>query len=334
MRVLVPTAGRRNILLDAVRRCPQVTRLVTTEVDFTAPGVVSADVCYRVPRSADPAYIAALERIIRRERISHVLPLADLDLVGLAGCRERFAALGAALVAVPDATIDLCMDKWASHTMLEGLGVPVPHTVRLDELPPDGHGATYPACLKPRHAGMKNSPWYFFARLAGPQDLAAQRTRCAGREGDYLVQEHLEGRMEINVDFFARAGSLRRLVTLHRRGFGAGGGITRGTTIPCDPRIKTMTETIVSALHYDGPGNFQVWRDDAGGLAVTEINPRFSNSSALVCIPAGENYFELLFRMLGGEDVPPRFDAYELLTVTCAYAPVVVREDALVDPFA
>lgn len=334
MRVLVPTAGRRNILLDAIRSCPQVTRLVTTEIDFTAPGVTAADVCYRAPRTELPEFLDCMESICRRERITHILPLSDLDLIRFAGCGDRFGALGTAVLSVPEAAVHLCMDKWATHRFLMDIGIPVPETVRFDTVSEDGSGVSYPVCLKPRSAGMKSSKWYYFARLGGPEDLLRERVRLIGREAEYLVQEHLEGRRELNIDFYAQGGELKRLVALHRHGWGAGGGITRGTTIPCPPQVRDMAEKIIRALSYDGPGNFQVWEDAAGKYAVTEINPRFSNSSALVCIPAGENFFGLLFDSLAGRDVPSRFDAYKMLTVTCAYVPKVVSEDVLEDPFA
>lgn len=334
MRVLVPTAGRRNILLDAIRQCPQVTRLVTTEIDYTAPGVIAADVCYRVPPSGAPTYLDAVESICRREGITHILPLADLDLERFAAQRERFGALGASVVCAPQDTVNLCMDKWRTHSFLRELDIPLPWTAPLPDAAADPERVPFPVCLKPGHAGMKNSPDYFFQRLETPAELATWRERLGDRAPRYLVQEHLEARRELNVDFFAIRGSVRRVVVLHRHGWGAGGGITRGTTVPCPPEVASMTQRLVAALNYDGPGNFQVWTDDSGGYAVTEINPRFSNSSALVGIPAGENFFRHLFDVLAGGDVPPRTNGYAMLTVTCAYAPRVVSDEALVDPFA
>lgn len=327
MRILIPTAGNRSVLIHAFRDQADVSCVVTTEIDALAPGSYFADRCYHVPRSASPGYLEAIEEIVRKERIDLLVPLADLDLVRFARERGRFTARGVTVWAAADETIELAMDKWQSYHLFRALDIPTPDTRLFSEALASATGLRFPLYLKPRHAGMKSSPRYLFSLLQDGADLEYFARKLRGQEQDYLVQESLLDGREINVDFFVQDCQLKRLVTLYRLKAGNGGGIIRGETIPCDPRLRSVVERLCARLDFRGAANIQAFALPDGRLLVTEINPRFSNSSALVVRPAGVDFYALTLRMARGEAISAEFDNYRMLRVTSAYQPFVVAEN-------
>lgn len=324
MRILIPTAGNRSLLISAFREQDQVERVITTEIDELAPGNYSADKVYDVPRSSDPKFLGILESICQNENINLLVPLADLDLVRFTKERERFEKLGVKVLAVPEHTLDLSMDKLLSFNLFRQLEIPTPNTKTLAEAIQELSLVKYPVYLKPRYAAMKNSPRYFFKLLEDIDDLQYYCRKLAGQEEDYLLQDPLMLGREINVDFFVQNGQLKRLVPLYRLKAGDGGGIIRGKTIPCDRRIHEYVEKLVSELEFYGAANIQLFAFEDGRLLVTEINPRFSNSSALVVRPAGVDFFDLTLKMLKNEVILPEFDNYRMVAVTSCYQPILV----------
>jgi carbamoyl-phosphate synthase large subunit len=329
MRVLIPTAGNRSLLISAFREQDEVTRVITTEIDELAPGVYYADKCYWVPRSDDPSYPEALEAICRKEKIDLIVPIADLDLIRLVGERERFAEVGAKMWAAPQETVDLAMDKLATVELFCRLGIPTPKTTTLEQASQRKDSLEFPIYLKPRHAGMKNSPRYLFSLLEDTQDLEYFGRKLKSGAGDYLLQEPLLNGQEINADFFVQDKELKRLVTAYRLKAGDGGGIIRGRTIPCDPQIRVFVEKLVSQIEFHGAAQLQVFKLETGDYKAIEINARFSNSSVLCARPAGVDFFALTIDMLRGQEIVPGFDNYEMLAVTSAYKPILVKDDGV-----
>jgi carbamoyl-phosphate synthase large subunit len=328
MRLLIPTAGNRSVLLEAFGAQPSVQRVVSTEIDPLAPGAQFADRCYAVPRSADPQFIPALISICGQEDIDWLVPLADLDVIRFAEEASRFEQVGVRTWHAPPKTIELSMDKWRTWQLFDELNIDQPRTCRLS----DAAGVDamdLPTYLKPRHAGMKNSPRYFFTPIQNEAELDYFRNRLADEQDDYLLQEPLISGREINVDFFVQDGQLKRLVTLYRLKAGDGGGIIRGKTIPVDPRVRRVVDKLVEAVPFHGASNIQMFEMPDGRLLTTEINPRFSNSSALVVRPAGVDFFDLTIRMMKDETIEPSFDDFRMLAVTSAYAPMVLEDPQL-----
>ncbi|CAN1209704.1 ATP-grasp domain-containing protein [Tumidithrix helvetica PCC 7403] len=330
MKILIPTAGNRSLLISAFREQKQVEEVITTEIDELAPGNYSAHRSYHVPRSTDPRFLEVLENICQDENIKLLVPLADLDLVRFTQERERFAKLGVKVLAVPERTLNLSMDKLQTFYLFRQLGIPTPHTMTLAEAQQGLNLVKYPVYLKPRYAGMKNSPRYFFKLLDDVEDLEYYCRKLKGQEEDYLLQDPLMQGREINVDFFVQDGELKRLVPLYRLKAGDGGGIIRGKTIPCDRRIREYVEKLVSELEFYGATNIQLFAFEDGSLLVTEINPRFSNSSALVVRPAGVDFFDLTLKMLQNETISPEFDNYRMIAVTSCYQPILVDKSCFV----
>ena len=74
MRILIPTAGNRSLLISAFKNLSEVEKVVTTEIDEFAPGNFAAHKSYKVPRSLDPEYMDAIEALCIKEEIQIIFP--------------------------------------------------------------------------------------------------------------------------------------------------------------------------------------------------------------------------------------------------------------------
>ncbi len=326
LRIMIPTAGNRSVLISAFREQDLVERVITTEIDELAPGGYFADKCYKVPRSKAPGFLKVLEQICKKEKIDLLVPLADLDLIRFAKVQDRFNTIGVEVWAAPQRTLKLSIDKWQTYKLLRRLKIPTPETQLLSDADVSKLRSGYPCYLKPRFVAMKNSPDYFFKLIENSQELKYYINNLKGKEKQYLIQESLLNGKEINVDFFVQNRELKRLVTLYRLKAGEGGGIIRGETIPCDPIIKKMAENLITDVDFKGAANFQVYDMGKDRYLLTEINPRFSNSSAICVRPAGVDFFDLTLKMFNGENIKPKFNNYRMLKVTTSYQLIVVKK--------
>jgi len=326
MRVLLPTAGNRSIILDIWRKTSNVEKVITTEIDPLAPGILCADKCYQVSRSDSAEFANEVNAICRMESIDLIVPLADLDLLVFSKERERFLGSSIDILIAGREAIDLSVDKLKTYEFFKGLGVPTPLTVLLRDGIENTGGIRYPQYLKPRYVSMKNSSKYMFAFIKDRYDLEYYGRKLDGEHDFYLLQEYLGYGKEINVDFFVQDNELKRVVTLYRLKAGQGGGITRGQTIPCHPEIKKFVENIVDHINFFGPANIQVYDLGDEKFKVTEINPRFSNSAALCVHAAGVDYFDLAVKMLNGEIIDPEFDNYRMIYASTGLHRVVVEK--------
>lgn len=107
------------------------------------------DVFERVPTTEDAqAYIGALCAFIKRESISLVIPLTDLEVDVLCACKDELAALGAQVCTPEESVVRLCRDKLKMAEALNQAGI----CRTIPTLPAqavNASAASYPMMLKP-----------------------------------------------------------------------------------------------------------------------------------------------------------------------------------------
>jgi glutathione synthase/RimK-type ligase-like ATP-grasp enzyme len=126
-RVLVPGAGSGsgNNLIRSLRAGDRSIAVVGCHDDRFTLKKSAADRNHLVPHAADPGFIEALRRVVRRERIDLVMPNSDLDVRTVSLRRARLPCR----VFLPrHAVVRLCQDKYALTAFLAARDVPVPRT--------------------------------------------------------------------------------------------------------------------------------------------------------------------------------------------------------------
>jgi carbamoyl-phosphate synthase large subunit len=104
-----------------------------------------------------------------------------------------------------------------------------------------------------------------------------------------------------------------------------GGESIKGMTIK-DEQLIDFGRKVSEALGIIGPANVQCFREPDGGLAVTDVNPRFGGGFPLPTA-AGSRYPELALALANGEQPATRLGEFrEGVVMTRFFAQVILEE--------
>jgi carbamoyl-phosphate synthase large subunit len=308
--VLFTCAGQRVDIVEAFRRAGATALAV--DVNELAPALYAADRRALVPPVADPGYLAALAALVEEHGVELVVPLADLDHRLLAARRAELGAL--VLLPGPD-TIGLCEDKYESHLFFEANGIPTPPTWLEGDLPGD---LAFPVLVKARR-GFGSRHIY---RAADPGELefflgyttaeSMVQRACTGEEFSIDVFCDLDGRC---------LGAIPRTMIESK-----GGESIKGMTIR-DEELIEHGRAVAETMGIVGPANIQCFREPAGSLPVTDVNPRFGGGFPLPTA-AGSGYPELALALARGERPEPRLGEFrEGVVMTRFFSQVILERD-------
>lgn len=297
VNVLFTSVGRRVELVRAFKRAYAELdldgRLSATDLDPLAPALQEVDEVHLVPPLTDPSYVDALVEICQRDKVDLVFPLIDPDAPVLAANRATLEATGARLVVLPDTSVDIVSDKWATLGFLSGEGVPTPETWLQEQR--TARDLTFPVFIKPRRGS------------AGKQTFLVNNEKEHAFFVDYVedpvLQEYVGG-PEVTSDVVCDLrGEVLGIVSRERIEVRAG-EVAKGKTI-YDPEIERHCVTIARALEAVGPITVQCLRK-GGEPLFTEINPRFAGGVPLA-IAAGADFPKWLLASVSGLpcEIPP-----------------------------
>src|SRR6185437_12858321 len=132
-RVLVTEAGTgaSEYLIRSLRANDDEFDIVGCHWDQFFLRNSSAERRWMVPAPSAPAYAAAIQHIVERERIDLILPNADESVAALSAARRRFPGR---LLLPRHSVVRLCQDKYALSKFLSRHNVPVPKTLAVTHL--------------------------------------------------------------------------------------------------------------------------------------------------------------------------------------------------------
>jgi carbamoyl-phosphate synthase large subunit len=308
--VLFTCAGQRVDIVTAFREAGATT--VAVDVDQLAPALYHADRRALVPRVDDFGYVAALRDLVDLHDIRLIVPLTDLDHHVLADAREQ---LGGALVLVSGVeTVARCSDKYLAHQFFVEQGIGSPPTWLPTALPRE---LPFPVLVKARRGF--GSRHIYRATNRAELDFFLDYTTA-----DSMVQALCSGK-EFSIDVFCDLSG-RCLAAIPRTMIESKGGESiKGMTIK-DEQLIDFGRKVSEALGIIGPANVQCFREPDGGLAVTDVNPRFGGGFPLPTA-AGSRYPELALALANGEQPAPRLGEFrEGVVMTRFFAQVILEE--------
>ena len=283
-RVLVTGAGGPSgiSILRALEDTPLT--LLAGDIDPFAAGLYLVDATRRsiLPRGDDPRFTDDLLARCEREAIDVLVPTVDSELLPLARRREEFAAAGVTLVLASEATLAVCLDKWALAERCHGR-VRGPATVVVDARVRPA-SIPLPAIVKPR-SGSGSRGIRLLERRAELEALE--------RDGTLLVQEHLPG-----PGVLARRARPRRRPRRRGRAARAAEGRLgdRGHGPDAARRCAGRASPARSpqAIELTSVANVQVKLAADGEPALLEVNARFPGTMPLTVaagvLPGGPHH--------------------------------------------
>ena len=316
--VLVTAIGSFSAT-ESIRRLARAGyRVVGCDIYPAELVVNSRDVSafYQVPlATTGEGYLEAVADIVRRERVSYVLPSTDFEVDAFGGCRE----LGGALVCCPDSgSVAVCRDKLRTFEVVSRafpeLCVP---TWRGDAVPGD---LSYPAILKPRNGRSSSG----LRRLRGAGDLAAAR---AGEDASGLVVQPAVSGSVVTVDVVRCRESGSCVAVPREELLRTPNGAGTSVRVFRDEALSEAARRVAALLDVNGCVNLEFISSDEG-YRLLECNPRLSGGVAFTCQVAYDCVLNHL-RCFQGLEIEPLGD-YPETYLARRYEETVMRvvEDA------
>lgn len=300
--VLITPVNGRNAgteAYQALRLSGRAGRIIVTDIIPFSYGAHLGEEFHVQPYASSAAYLPFLRRLIRREKITVLIPGSDYELRTVARHRAELERLGARLLINNTATVDLCLDKGRLPEHLRARGCAVPRTCilrRADSWAAVRRAVGSPCIVKPRavsggSAGVR--------LLQGVADWRAFVRETRGGTDNYIAQEYIDaaaaeytvGVMSAPDGTLISSFALRRdfsnsasvILRVARRGGGepliVSSGLSQGRADDY-PAVRRAAEQVARAVGSTGPLNVQGrWRNRC--FHVFEINPRFSGTTAV-----------------------------------------------------
>ncbi|MFQ5898548.1 MAG: ATP-grasp domain-containing protein [Candidatus Methylomirabilia bacterium] len=251
------------------------------------------------PASGEAAYLAALQRIARSEKIDVLIPTLDPEALLCASGRRSLARMRVRTLLPSDSAI-----RRRAKTTLPELapqtGFNVPRTLVV----------TSRAALD---TALRQLPLPFFlkgsfadAKLVMTADHAyLEFDRLSARWGlPLLAQERVAGdELDVAV-LYGGDGRLVGAVPMRKLGITNEGKAWAGVTLDA-PDVVTLSDRLMRALGWAGAAELEIIRDrTSGALYLLEVNPRFP-AWVYLATAAETNLPWAAVRIAAGEHVAP-----------------------------
>lgn len=289
--ILFTSAGRRVSLIRYFKKALEELNLdgkiVTADMQKTAPAALVADVHELLPHVTEAAYISKLFEICNKHDIKLLIPLIDTELQVLADHRSEFEKIGVCILVSSSEVNRICYDKRNTASFFESIQVNTPETLIAQQILSDPD-ASYPVLLKPAYGSgsvgvtkINNSEElrFFLKYIPNP-----------------IVQKYMEGReytVDVLMDFQGKACAAVPRLRMETRA----GEVSKGMTVK-DSNIMSAAKKVAEAL----PGaigciTLQCFVTAADQIVFIEINPRFGGGVPL-SFAAGAKYPKTIIQWL------------------------------------
>ncbi len=226
-------------------------------------------------------YISFLQSVCEKEKISHILPLTDIEVDVLNKHRAWFIKHGIILCMSSCQTIKLCRNKKELIQFIEEnkllRTIPTkPLSTHLTTVP------DFPIVCKPIDGRSSQGLHYIhheteWNALLETVDITA-----------YIVQPYIDGDV-VTVDVLRDPKSNLVVTTPRKELLRTQNGAGTSVYVFTDSQLQTQCATLANQLKIIGCANFEFIKDSKNQYHFLECNPRFSGGIEFSCI-AGYDY--------------------------------------------
>lgn len=153
MNILLTSAGRRTYMIRYFKNALKGLGLVHASNSVFTYALTQADKYIITPQIYDEGYVNFLLSYCKKENISAIISLFDIDLPVLSLNKQLFAENGVIVIVSDYKITQICNDKWLTYKFLGNVGLPqIPTFIVLDDLKQALKTGVikFPLILKPR----------------------------------------------------------------------------------------------------------------------------------------------------------------------------------------
>lgn len=321
--ILFTSAGRRVSLIQHFKKTLEVMelpgRIITADLQKTAPAPFAADIRKQVPPVTNAGYIDALLDICTEHQIKLVIPLIDTELYLLAMNHGRFKNIGTTLLVSDAETNKICMDKENTYRFFKDAGIETPELYDFEKI--IANDVKYPMLIKPADGSSGKG----VIKINNMNELDFFKTYIPNP----IVQEYVEGEeytLDVLVDF---TGKVRCIVPRLRMETRAG-EVSKSITVKNTALIAAGKKVVDALPGAMGCLTLQCFLTPEGNIKFIEINPRFGGGFPL-SMKAGADFPRWIIEMMLGKYPQIDLDGWKEEIVMLRYddAFFVTKKDIL-----
>lgn len=313
MNILLTSAGRRTYLVEYFKKALGGQGKVYASNSIDTYTLHQADGYVITPAIYDKEYINFLISYCKKNQISAIISLFDIDLPVLAKHKDEFEKEGIKVVVSDYNVTQICNDKWSTYEFLVRLGLPqTPSYLNLENLKNDiAEGVVnYPFILKPRW-GMGSIGIYkacneqellvFYAKLHKEIfDTYLKYESQVDKDSCIIIQQMIKGQeygIEILNDLKGNYVSIFAKKKVAMRS----GETDIAETVETVP-FEDIAKLISAHLHHVAMLDVDCFVTETGERIVLEMNCRFGGQYPFTH-NAGVNVPLQIIKWLNGEEV-------------------------------
>jgi len=295
--ILVTAAGGDigQSIARILRRFKQITSIVGTDISDNNAGPYFVDRFILVPNASDKKYISTLEKIVKENDISCLIPASEMEIQVLNDHLSSNKVFVVPIIMANKKSISLCFDKYETIKLLKANGISTPWTVPISQAP-----YKYPCILKTRRgSGSKN-----LVIIEDRKDWQYYRDK---RSNTILQELLLPSDSEFTCGVYRGLDKITKCLIMKRE---LKGGLTIRAEVVEDKPIEELCFKVAELLELRGSINVQL-RKIKSGPRIFEINPRFSST---VLFRHYVNFCDLIWSIedrlgikLIGHDLPVKY---------------------------
>ena len=282
-------------------------KTVATDSTSLSAGFFMADVSEILPEADAQYYVKRLFEIVKKHRVSILLPTSGYDIYPYSANRKALAEIGATAVVSDRETLEICRDKILTYNTMSG----------KYELPFTTTDASkvrsFPVIAKPRYGKGSRD----IIKINNEEDL----NYVASNFGNTIFQEFLPG-VEYTVDVLCDMNK-KPIIAVPRIRLQTKAGISTKGRIVKDAELETTCMNIAQDAGIRGPCCIQMKESSEGRVQLVEINSRLGGGTIFSAL-AGANFPKMILDLLEGSEI--KIPKVSEITVVRYYEEIVIEE--------
>lgn len=293
INILILSAGTRNKIVQYFKKTlGENGKVIATDMSTIAPAIYEADKYYIVPRITEPGYIDIILDICKKENISGVLSLIDLELSLLAENEEKFKNIGTTVIGSSYELCERALDKMQMFQWLRSHGYNCAKSyVDKNEFFANVKTgkANYPVFVKP----VRGSASIAISKVFDNETVDL----LFDHSDNLMIQEYLDGQ-EIGADCYIDLLSGELVSVFTKKKIVMRAGETDKSVSFKDEKLFELIKKFVNESGWRGQIDIDIFEIN-GEYHISEVNPRFGGGypHAYEC---GADHMKLIVNNLNG----------------------------------